>query len=279
MYILFDIGGTKTRITKSVNLKKFSDPIIYKTPKKYKEGIAELVEQVKKLSGGKKIKGAAGGIAGALDYKKSKLVSAPNLKGWIGKPFKRDLTRKLKTKVFVENDSAMVGLGETVFGPGKGRKIVVYMTISTGVGGARFVDGHIDVNTFGFEPGHQIIDIDGSYSEACKLIGDLEDYISGSALEKRYHKKAFNIKSKLIWNRVAKNLAYGLNNTIVHWSPEMVILGGSVTKDIPLIELKKQLKKVMKVFPRLPVITKAKLKDVGGLYGAMHYLKTIRPVA
>jgi glucokinase len=53
------------------------------------------------------------------------------------------------------------GLGEAVFGAGKGREIVVYMTISTGVGGARIVGGKIDASAMGFEPGHQIIDACG----------------------------------------------------------------------------------------------------------------------
>ena len=90
------------------------------------------------------------------------LVNAPHLPGWIRKPFSERLKAELACPVFLENDSAIVALGEAHHGAGKGDDIMAYLTVSTGMGGARIVHGAIDVNVFGFEPGHQYIDFDTS---------------------------------------------------------------------------------------------------------------------
>ena len=75
----------------------------------------------------------------------------------------------LLTDGYLANDSDLDGLGEATVGAGKGFNIVAYITVSTGIGGVRIVGGKIDVSTYGFEPGHQIIDADGSiYSEIVK---------------------------------------------------------------------------------------------------------------
>ena len=171
--------------------------------------------------------------------------------------------------VFLENDAALAGLGEAVFGAGKGKKIVAYLTISTGVGGCRIVDGKIDENSQGFEPGHQIIFSD-------KNIITLENLVSGTAIEKKYGKKPYEIFDVKIWNNVANNLAYGLHNVAVLWSPDIIILGGSMMKKIgiPVERVKFHLSKILNIFPKPPLIKKSKLGDLAGLYGALAHLKS-----
>jgi len=91
----------------------------------------------------------------------------------------------LEVPVFLRNDTAIVGLGEAHAGAGKGHEIVVYITVSTGVGGVRIIKGEIAKNQFGFEIGHQIIDLDGSVCPSCEKPVDLENMISGRATEQR----------------------------------------------------------------------------------------------
>ncbi len=277
MYLLFDIGGTKTRIAFSSDGKSFDEPSIIPTPRAFKRGILLFRETALKLSGGRRIEAVAGGIAGPLDREKTMLVNSPHISGWIGKPLKKELQKVLKAPVYIENDAAMVGLGEATYGKGKGRRVVVYMTISTGVGGARIIDGRIDESAMGFEPGHQIIDPTGTLCPECRsLPGYLERYISGSAIEKRYGKKSYEISDPGVWEEVARFLAIGLNNTIVHWSPDVVIVGGSVAGKISLSRVRFHLRKIMKIYPKIPPIERAVLGDVGGLYGALHFLKRLR---
>ena len=109
------------------------------------------------------------------------------------KPLVHRLQDELSTKAYIANDTAIVGLGEAHAGAGKGSDIVVYITVSTGVGGARIVDGEIDRRAFGFEPGHQIIDIDNSICKKCKS-GQLEDMVSGTATQHRFGVKPYEVE-------------------------------------------------------------------------------------
>lgn len=273
MYIFFDIGGTKTRVAFSHDGAVLGEPKVFPTPQEFSKGIDQLRKAAHELSAGQKIRAAAGGVAGPLDKEKARLVRSPHVSGWIGKPLKEDLQQILGAPVYLENDAAMAGLGEAAYGEGKGKRIVVYVTVSTGVGGARIVDGEIDTSAMGFEPGHQIIDADGTLCPECKNVpGYLERYVSGSAIELRYGKKADEIDDPKVWDEAARFLAYGLNNSIVHWSPEVVILGGSVMQKIPLGRVREYLADIMKIFPEPPVIKKAVLGDFAGLYGALQFL-------
>lgn len=273
MFILFDIGGTKTRIAFSPDGAVVGEPKVFFTPQEFDKGIDQFRKAAQELSAGQEIRAAAGGVAGPLDREKTRLVRSPHVSGWIGKPLKEELQRILGAPVYLENDAAMAGLGEAAYGEGKGKRIVVYVTVSTGVGGARIVDGEIDTSAMGFEPGHQIIDADGTLCPECKSVpGYLERYVSGSAIERRYGKKADEIDDPKVWDEVARFLAYGLNNSIVHWSPDVVILGGSVMQKIPLGKVREYLTDLLKIFPEPPLVRKAVLGDFVGLYGALQFL-------
>lgn len=275
MYILFDIGGTKMRVVSADRKKFLGEPVVVSTPKDFNEGMDTLNNIISKLSNGAPIEAIVGGIAGPLNQDKSGLVESVNLSGWKGRNIKDVLTEVFHAPVSIENDSALVGLGEANYGAGRDKSIVAYITISTGVGGVRIVDGNIDKNAQGFEPGHQIIDPDNSLCPSCEG-NDLESYISGTAVEKRFGKKPFEIYDDAIWDELAKFLAYGLNNTIMHWSPDIIILGGSMMKEvgIPIPAVQKHLTDIMKIFPHIPEIKKADLGDFGGLYGALSYART-----
>ena len=262
MYILFDIGGTKTRIASSQDGKTISEPEIFDTPKDYTQGLDRIKDAISKLVGTNQIESAVCGIAGPLDEERTKLTNSPQLPDWVGKLLKEDLQKLLNSKVFIENDAALAGLGEAIHGAGQGYSIVAYLTISTGVGGVKIVDGKIDKNSLGFEPGNMFIED-----------GRLQDLISGMALEKKYRMKPQDINDARVWDEMANNLAQGLNNIIVDWSPQILILGGGVSNSIPIENVKTYLSKLMKIFPEIPPIEKAALGDLSGLYGALEYLK------
>ena len=271
MYLLFDIGGTKTRIAVSKNGKSFVKQKTFLTPKKFNDGIAAIKKTAEELSAGQKIKSVCGGVAGPLDRKKEFLTAA-NMRDWTNKPLKKRLEKIFSAPVFLENDAALAGLGEVHFGAAKNKKIVAYITVSTGVGGSRIVDGKIDANFLGFEPGYQIIDACGQICKKCDN-GHLLDHISGDALKKHFGAEPKKIFDPKINNDLAWWLAVGLNNSIVHWSPEIVVLGGSVMNIIPLDRVRQYLKNFLKIFPVAPKIKKAALGDLGGLYGALVLLK------
>lgn len=271
MYLLFDIGGTKMRLAVSRDGVSLGEPVIEATPQDAAGGIRRLAEIAKELSGGEKINAVAGGLAGTLDRKHTELISGPHIPGWVGKNLLGEFSEIFGgAKIFLENDAALAGLGEATVGAGKGKEIVAYITVSTGVGGARITHGKIDASAIGFEPGFQIIDADGTMVPGRRRLGR---YISGTALRERFGKSPEKITDPKIQDELAFFLAVGLNNAIVHWSPDIVILGGSVMNIIPLERVRAYLKETIKPYKEPPPIEKATLGDGGGLTGALLYLK------
>jgi glucokinase len=274
MYILFDIGGTKMRVVGSEDLMTFSgDPVVLETPISFDDGIILLKETIKKIAGDRKIEMIGGGIAGPVDQTRGCIVGGRNLLSWFEKPLRKELEDAFGVSVYIENDAVMVGLGEMHRGAGSRDGVGAYITVSTGVGGARFEDGAIDMKALGFEPGAEIIDPDKTMCPDCES-GELESYIGGAATERRMGKKPYEILNETFWDTYAKYLAYGLNNIIALWSPHVIVLGGSMILGTPAISLKhteKYLKELLSV--PMPEIKKATLGDFGGLYGAMEFLK------
>lgn len=277
MYLLFDIGGTNTRVAFSRDGETIAEPTIIETPKDFNEGIARIKEIAMIATNGERLLGAGGGIAGTLSRDRRIFQKGPHLPGWNGKPIAAELENVLGCPVFVENDTAIVGLGEATAGAGVGFPIVAYITVSTGVGGARIVNGAIDVSAIGFEPGHQIIDAgQGLQGHTVGGTGDdLEGIISGSAITARYGKKPYEITDEAFWDEMARLLAYGLNNTIVHWSPDAVVIGGSMMKKIgiPVPRVEAHLRGICTIFPDLPKILHATLGDIGGIHGALRFVR------
>ncbi len=275
MYIVFDIGGTKTRIATSSDLVTLDVIQKIETSLSYQDGFLAVTDIIDTLSNGKQINGIAGGIRGPLNHEKTGIVSESKLTNWVGRSIVADLKNEYNCPVFLENDTAIVGLGEVTFGAGKGYPIVAYHTVSTGVGGARFVHGKLDIASAGFEPGHQILDIDRTIL-GVSATPTLENLVSGASLEKRRGVKPYEISQEdPVWEQLAEFLASGLKNTVVYWSPDAIVLGGSMIVGdprIPLEAIQKATEKILSGFVPCPKILDASLKDDGGLYGAMALL-------
>ncbi len=275
-YVVFDIGGTNTRVSVSEDLASIGTVESYKTPASFSDGVKRLGVTIKKLTD-KKPKAIAGGIRGMLNEEKTGIQNDAIIPKWVGESLVDALKTQYKVPVFLENDTAMAGLGEAVFGAGKGIEIVAYHTVSTGVGGARIVNGVIDEASFGFEPGHQILDIDRT------ILGEdieptLENLISGTAVGERFGVKPYEIpQSDTLWDELAEYLAQGLRNTVLYWSPDVIVLGGSMIIGDPRIEIdavRKYTVEALANHAETPLITMAKLGDEAGLHGAVAILKS-----
>lgn len=267
------------RVVAADREKFLGEPVVVSTPKDFNEGFETLKRIIDNLAEklaaeDRAVTAIVGGIAGPIDNDQTMLVRSPNLSGWVGHDIKNSLHQAYKVPINLENDAALVGLGEAHFGAGRGKSIVAYITVSTGVGGARIIDGKIDRSSLGFEPGHQVIDPDNSLCPTCEG-NDLEAYISGTSIEKRFGVKPYEIHDEAVWDELAKFLAYGLNNTIVHWSPDIVVVGGSMMREvgIPIEGVRKHLAETLKIFPTMPLIEKAELGDFGGLYGSLAFAR------
>jgi predicted NBD/HSP70 family sugar kinase len=268
MYLLFDIGGTQMRFGFSPDGEKLSEPEIVPSPGSFAEALEVVKKVANRLCQDQKIKAVAGGLAGTFNQDNTVLLSAPHLREWINQPVASLLQKEFDCPIYLENDTAMVGLGEAVAGAGAGAGIVAYLTVSTGVGGARIVDGRVDRHTTSFEPGHQIIDYRAPEKH-------LEDYVSGSAVRQTTQKEPKDITDEDFWREVSRTLAVGLHNTILHWTPEVVVLGGGMMKSpgIILEEVEATLARSLAFLPLRPALRRATLGETGGLHGALSYLK------
>ena len=247
----------------SQDLKEFAgEVVVEKTPSSFTDGVALIVKLASRLAGAEKLIGVAGGIAGSIKSATGELAVSPHLSDWSGKNIKQELSQKFGIEVLLANDAELAGLAEAVRGAGKGHDIVAYLTVSTGVGGARIVRGRLDRGVFTFEPGHTRVD----------LAHTLEDLISGSALEKKYGRKPADIKDPTVWEDVEQSLALGIHNIIVHWSPNIVVLSGPVAARLSLANIRAEVKKMLVIYPEAPKIELATLGDSAGLIGALEYI-------
>ena len=273
-YVVFDIGGTKTRVATSDDLKSLTEVKSFKTPATFNAGIKQLKETIDSMS--TDVAAIAGGIRGRLLEDKSGVENDGKLTKWAGESVVGYLQKHYAdVPVFLENDTAIAGVGEATFGAGAGLEIVAYHTVSTGVGGAKIENGEIDMADVGFEPGHQILDIDRT------ILGDettptLENLVSGTAIKNRFGVEPYEIpQTDVLWDDLAGYLAQGLRNTILYWSPDAIVLGGSMIIGDPAIKIdaiRKATAEALDGFEDTPLITEAKLGDEAGLWGGIAIL-------
>jgi glucokinase len=189
-----DLGGTQLRVAvlrgaellSRVSVSTGEDstpkriiPRIYRTVQQALEEANMTLEQVM---------GIGIGIAGPLDSQTGVVFASPNLVGWDHVPVYDIFKEHYDKPVFVENDANVAALGEYMFGAGRGCKNLIYLTISTGIGGSAITDGQILRGTSGTaaELGHMTIDWHGERCN-CGNIGCLESIASGTAIARRAH--------------------------------------------------------------------------------------------
>lgn len=273
--LVFDIGGTNLRIALTDG-KKIGKPILVPAPRSFAGVTETLARSGKIMAGNNKINAVAGGLAGPLDTNKSSLARSTHLKYLVGKPMKQTLERVFDAHIVLENDNALAGIGEATHGAGKGYSIMAYIGIGTGIGGCRIIDGKLDRNAQGFEPGHHFINYDVQrHKHQSAHPGDWESLVSGTGMEVRFGRRAETIRDKIIWDEMAYLTALGLINVAMFWSPDIIVVGGSMMKSIPLARIRYYADKHQKIFPQMPPIVRATLGDFGGLYGAMELARRL----
>lgn len=258
MHIVFDIGGTKTRVAR-VSGGALHDIRVFETSFDPDEGVQKLKDAIRAASGGMPMSGIVGGIKGIIHN--GVVNNPPHIVKWNGLPLQELLSREFGVGVSLFNDTELVALGEYRYGAGKGERDMLYVTVSTGVGGAHIVDGRIDKGKYNVEIGHQLVEGE-----------ELERRISGSAVAKKYGVSPVEADASAM-ALLADILAKGLYDNVLHWSPDVIVLGGSMIvgkNPIPIERVATTLTSlVTQYYPEAPKVLKATLGDHGGLYGGM----------
>lgn len=192
---------------------------------------------------------------GPLDPRTGVIVAPPNLPGWHNVALGKLLHEAFDVPVYVGNDANVAALAEAVRGAARGYRHVVYLTVSTGVGGGIVVDGRLLLGSGGLaaEAGHMIMVADAGRSSS------LENETAGPALARKVVARIQAGESSVVTDMVEGDLArvdgrvvgqaalqgdalaldvvrdagriVGLGIvTLLHlFNPEIVLVGGGVT--------------------------------------------------
>ena len=195
------------------------------------------------------------GIAapGPLDTAAGVIIRSYNLPGWSKVPLAQNISKSFgDAPTFVENDGNLAAIAEYHLGAGKGADPMIYLTLSTGIGGGAIINGELftGANSLAMEPGHLRLSLpDGSHRR-------LEELASGTALGDwaRYHLQRSRQPSTLrdapqldgravgeaalagdelalqVVTEAGQWLGLGLVNLLHLFNPAAIVLGGSVSK-------------------------------------------------
>ena len=253
------------------------------------------------------------GMPGPIDPVTGVVYEPPNLPGWNAVPLREMLDRRLpepgRTPIVLVKDANAAALGEYRFGAGARAgasgpiKHLVYLTISTGVGGGVIVDGELLLGSGGLagELGHITIDLHGPRC-SCGNIGCLEAIASGTALAREAaivvtsrretsmaaatggdpQKMTAEIVAKAakegdpaaleLMDREGKLLGAGIVSCIHVFNPQLVVLGGGVSNagDLLLKPVRATVEaRVMRGFRGTYSIVPAALGNDSGALGAV----------
>ncbi|MFA6099148.1 MAG: ROK family protein [Patescibacteria group bacterium] len=281
-----DVGGTKIQAglvnqqNRIIASKKF---IINNHNKK------TVLTDILASSGGlftSQVRGIGIGITGQVKNKSGIVVSSPNLPAdWHNVPLKQILEKRFRVPVHLDNDANCVALAEAVVGEGKKYNTCLTITIGTGIGAGLVINKKIYHGAQGIiEFGHTTI-ATGSPVCSCGRYGHFEALVSGSAAVKIYKKitkqtktpyqiedeAAHNKKNALkVFQLMSCHLAIGLANAIHSYNPDIIILGGGMSKVGLLINTAINSVNDKIIYPELKKtkIVASKLKYQAGVIGA-----------
>jgi glucokinase len=187
------------------------------------------------------------GCGGPLDSANGILIAPLHLPGWENVPIVALAQSALGRPAVLDNDATAAAAGEHRFGAGRGTRNMVYLTISTGVGGGVILDGevHRGHSGNGGELGHVTVDWRGRPCHGCGRRGCLEAYCSGTSIAERAREagmegadardvaeaaRAGNTIAARIWDETCEALACGITSIVNLFEPEVVVLGGGVVR-------------------------------------------------
>lgn len=238
------------------------------------------------------------GCAGPVDLKAGVVFNPPNLPGWVRVPLSERIQQALGLPTVLENDANAAGLGEFRYGAGRGAQSIVYMTVSTGIGGGIILNGKVwhGLKDAAGEIGHMTVCPDGPLC-GCGNRGCLEAMSSGPSIARRAREAvASGRQTRLsemakptssdvvrlaqvgdpvageVWAEAVKYLGIGVAAAITILAPERVVIGGGVTKagDYLFQPLREQVRQRVKLVPveSVPILPAALGPDVGILGAA-----------
>ena len=243
---------------------------------------------------------------GPCDIDAGVIACAPNLPGWRNVPIRQYLEDGLGVPACLENDATAAALGEHVYGAGRGYRHLIYITVSTGIGGGLIIDGRLYRGATGVagELGHMTIEPDGPLC-GCGNRGCLEALASGTAVaahgEELIAQGGSALLAKLaqeqkeltaetvcraaekgdsasrdIIRRAGYYLGVGLASYVNIFNPEAIIIGGGLAKVGELLLAPARAEMEARAMPEALKAVQLKPAELGDYVGVMGMVALLR---
>ncbi len=300
-YIAIDVGGTQIRV--AIYPKGESRPVKQKripTQGNNQPPLDRLIDLLAELwPTGDQVCAIGMAAPGWVNPQMGVIYLAPNIPGWENLPLAPILSKRFNVPVRLGNDANLALVGEWRYGAGRGHHNLLYLTISTGIGGGVICNDRLLLGEHGLaaELGHVTIMLDGPVC-GCGQRGHLEAVASGTAIA-RYVAEQLQQGVPSSLSEIAKPtgrdismaaeqgdplaksalaragtyLGYALANYLHIFNPSIVILGGGVSRSGSLlIEPMRAALSERIISPEYLqglTITTVELGDDAGLMGAL----------
>lgn len=266
MYAGIDLGGTKILVLVADDQGGVRGDVRIPTdahggPEAVISRIVQAVHDAAVQAGaaGTAIRAAGVSAPGPIDADEGVITDPPNLPGWHNVPLARILRERLGVPVVLENDANCQGLAEHQFGAGRGYRHLVFVTVSTGIGGGIIIDNELYTGASGAagEVGHIAVAADGPLCGAGH-VGCLEAFASGTAIAHRAEdliragqlprtariaehnppldaadvyraSEEGEAEAGAIIERAGHYLGIGLASLINAFNPQAIVIGGGLT--------------------------------------------------
>lgn len=252
----------------------------------------------------KDIVSAGVGSPGSINPTEGIVVYSNNL-GFFNLELSKLLKEKTGIDFYLDNDANAAAYGELIAGAGKGVNNFVMLTLGTGVGGGVIIDGRMltGSNYAGAELGHTVVDINGQMC-SCGRQGCFEAYASATALIRQTKQAMTKYPNSIMWDIVKGDihavngltafdamrkgdeagksvvdkyiyyLSVGVSNMINIFQPEILCIGGGVSKegDNIIVPLQKMVdgENYARLMEKKAVIKAAELGNDAGIIGAAY---------
>jgi glucokinase len=267
VYIGIDLGGTGIAVgivtEEGKIIQKGSAPTLAMRP--YQEIVKDMAAvslEILKEAGLtiQDVRSVGIGVPGIANPNTGVVVFCTNL-SWHDVPLREEFQKYIDKPVFIDNDATVAGYAESVAGISAGCHSSVFLTLGTGVGGGIVINGKpwSGFHNVGSEIGHITLELDGEPC-SCGNKGCLERYCSATAIIRMarqalaVHPESLmmelcqnnmeNVNAKLVFDaaregdetalkifrRYVKYMAQAINNIIAFLDPEVIVLGGGVSK-------------------------------------------------
>lgn len=252
-----DLGGTRLRASRfdqDLNLLA-RDEVLTLADQGLEATLERMKTLIRAVAGDFPIQGIGVSVPGPTNPYTGIVVAPPNLPGWHNVPLQQILQDEFHVPIYLGNDANVAALAEAVMGAAQGYRDVIFITISTGIGGGVISDGRLLLGSegLGAEIGHMVMLVGdrvstlekeaqgpalarqararleaGEESQIREMVGGDLSLITGATVG--IAAEAGDPLARSIIHRAGQIVGYGVVSLLHIFNPQIVVFGGGVTK-------------------------------------------------